>query len=184
MIINNRINQFLKATQSEIYAEEVPYIRKHLSKQEQILFYRMPVYDQRHCLDVAYRLHMKIKAVEKRQKHPVKFKREAINAALLHDVGKIEIKYSVWMRSLYVLVRKMFFNFGWKFLLQLGRKPTSLSLFRSLYVLEFHPLIGADMLQKISGDPYVIKTVAAHQDDIDLSDPIVINLLKESDMQT
>jgi len=181
MTIHHRVQQVTAATQSEIYPEDIALIRKFLNKQEQILFYRMPVYDQRHSLGVAYRLKEKIQAVEARKRHPLPLRQEAMVAALLHDVGKLETGFSLLARSLYVIAKKLFVNFGWKFLLSMGQKQGAFFLFRNFYVLEYHALIGAKLLKQINGKSEVIKMVIEHQNPVTLTDPLIINLLKEAD---
>ncbi|MFH1429074.1 MAG: hypothetical protein ABIH39_04945, partial [Candidatus Margulisiibacteriota bacterium] len=171
MNIIHRIKQFVAAIQAELYPEDVEFIRKHLTKQEQILFYRMPTVDQCHSLNVAYRLQNKIKEVELRQHQPISLKREAVVAALLHDVGKVEAPFSLFARSYYVIARKLFYNLGWKYMIEKGQKDNASNLLRNLYVSEYHPLIGAHLLEQIKVNPDTIKMVAKHQEEINLTEP-------------
>ncbi|MFC1478047.1 HD domain-containing protein [Candidatus Margulisiibacteriota bacterium] len=181
MNIVHRIKQFIAAIQAELYPEDVEFIRKHLTKQEQILFYRMPTVDQCHSLNVAYRLQNKIREVELRQHQPINMREEAVIAALLHDVGKVEAPFSLPARILYVVARKLFYNLGLKYIIEKGEKSDASKLFRNFYVLEYHPLIGAHLLEQINVNPDSVTMIAKHQEDINLAEPLVFNLLKEAD---
>jgi len=181
MSILNRIRQFSNAANAEIFSTDVDFIRKYLNKQEQVLFYRMPIADQRHSLDVAYNLVDKIKYIEEKRRQPLKLKEESVVAALLHDVGKINAPFSLFSRVSYIIVKKLFKNLGWELLLNLGKNPSSWLLFRNFYILEFHHLIGANLLKQVDSNPEVINMVGHHQGKIKLEDPIVLNLIRELD---
>ncbi|MFA5928765.1 MAG: HD domain-containing protein [Candidatus Margulisiibacteriota bacterium] len=181
MNIIRRFKQFQAATQATISAQDVEFIRKFLDKQQQILFYRMPIFDQRHSCDVAYRLINKIKTAEVNQ-GKISNREDAVVAALLHDCGKMEVPFSLYGRCFYVIFKKFLKNIGWSSLVKLGQNKRSSSLLRNFYVLEFHHLLGAELLKQIGVKPDVIKMISAHHSGIDLTDSLALNLLKEADI--
>jgi len=183
MNIMHRIHQYIVASKAEIHMKDVNFIRRFLTKKEQILFYRMSTTDQCHSLNVAYKLTKKLKDVETFQKEPLANKKEAIIAALLHDVGKTEAPFSLMARSLYVLTKTILKKGNLKFIYKLGQSPKASKLIRNFYVLEFHPQIGVDILKTLTNDSFVLDLVLKHQEPLDNNDPIILNLLKEADQE-
>lgn len=184
MKVFQRIKQYRLATKAQIDMKDVAFIRRYLTKQEQILFYRMSTADQCHSLNVAYKLTKKLKDIEIFQKEPIGNKKEAIVAALLHDIGKIEAPFSLFSRSLYVLSKGLIKRLNAQFIYKIGRSPNSSKLLRNFYVLTFHAQIGADILKTISNNEFVLKLILRHQEPINDSDPLILNLLKAADQES
>jgi hypothetical protein len=74
-----RLRQFVAALNAQISPAEQELVRQTLAPAEQALFAAMPVYDQRHCLDVYWTL------VRGGQSDPL-----LLRAALFHDCGKLD----------------------------------------------------------------------------------------------
>jgi putative nucleotidyltransferase with HDIG domain len=95
-----RVWQFIQATFSQVRQDEYILVERHLLPAQMALFMRMDRLDQRHCLDVFYTLynaHHRDDAL--------------LKAALLHDVGKADVRLRIWHRVSVVLMRR--FVPGW-----------------------------------------------------------------------
>jgi hypothetical protein len=74
-----RLKQFLAAISAHVTLDERVLVVTTLSDSELLLFERMPVFDQRHCLDVYHTL------VRNGHNDP-----HLLRAALIHDCGKLD----------------------------------------------------------------------------------------------
>lgn len=90
-----RIKQFIWAITAKLSEEEIQFIKRYLSIEEQELFWGLRVYEQKHSLRVAYAL--------RRQggKHQVE---EYIRLGLLHDVGKSKYPLNPIEKSIIVML--------------------------------------------------------------------------------
>jgi len=79
MSLSYRIRQFRDALRAEVSPAEYTLVARMLTPAEQRLFFQMPVYDQRHCLDVYQTL---VAAGECDEL--------LLRAALYHDCGKVD----------------------------------------------------------------------------------------------
>jgi len=161
MPLTHRYHQYCKARTAEIYSQDIELVRKYLTKPEQVLFYRMPVADQRHSLDVAGHLLAQLKKGQSTEKT-----NDIVTVALLHDTGKTAAPFSLPGRGLYVVLKKIFHPLPWLWtgLTGLGKHPKSNLWLRNLYVMQHHARIGAELLKEIATRPAVVKMVAKHGD--------------------
>ncbi|MEN9933478.1 MAG: hypothetical protein RLZZ387_57 [Chloroflexota bacterium] len=79
MQIQQRLRQLRSALSAQVTAEERAMLGRTLSPAEARLFARMPLFDQRHCLDVYHTL------AQAGHNDPA-----LLRAALLHDCGKVD----------------------------------------------------------------------------------------------
>jgi hypothetical protein len=92
-MLTYRLRQFASALQARITPAERTLVAQLLTPAEQDLFQRMPVYDQRHCLDVYHTL------VAAGHCDPL-----LLRAALIHDCGKVDDAGHPMTLAWYVLV--------------------------------------------------------------------------------
>ena len=78
MSVSYRIRQFRAAIRATVTPAEYAMVARILPPAEYHLFQQMPLYDQRHCLDVYYTL------VAAGEQDPL-----LLRAALFHDCGKV-----------------------------------------------------------------------------------------------
>ncbi len=78
MSVSYRIRQFRAAIRAAVTPAEYAMVARILPPAEYRLFQQMPLYDQRHCLDVYYTL------VAAGEQDPL-----LLRAALFHDCGKV-----------------------------------------------------------------------------------------------
>ena len=133
--ILKRVRQFYRALTAEISFEDEKYLMTHLNQKEIDLFYKMGLIDQFHSLQVAYTIERLI--IEDKQGINKEF---LIRCALLHDIGKINVKTSVWDKVFAVLVTTF-----------LPRLADELELKgnRSIYIYRNHAELGGQKLQQM-----------------------------------
>lgn len=163
-----RIRQTILAATAYFRSADDNLARKYLSDAEFELFMQMKRSDRQHHLRVLSYL------LKREHTHPA-----LLTAALLHDVGKSTVKFTIPDRIMAVVVKKLFpAKFrewsrsdisGWK-------KP--------LVVSAKHPKWGAEMLTAVGGDDVAVALVYHHQDPIcSVSEDLhhLLTLLKEAD---
>ena len=144
-----RVSQLWRnLTARRLSRSEVREIGVDLNRAELALFLQMSASDQQHALRV-YRLLRAIGQTDKK----------LLCAALLHDVGKISTKLTVWDRSLAVLGKAlvprkarewgMSDRAGWK---------------RAFVVREQHAAWGADLAKRAGSPVDVVELILRHQD--------------------
>jgi len=153
---------------------DVEFIREYLNKQEQIVFYRMQYFDQRHSLDVAYN----IKDISKHR--PKIYQQKMIKAALLHDVGKVYFKWNTWYRiTTYLMFKflKPIANFI------AGRKISAKAFrfIRALHNKKHHAQLAEELLRDIKIETDVLELIKQHHSDDLENESLEVAVLKESD---
>jgi putative nucleotidyltransferase with HDIG domain len=101
-----RVKQFLKAISAKITEEDLKLVNQFLSHSEIELFNKLPVYDRKHCINVAKDI-MNETTEEKFNKYNKEISyRTLIKAALLHDIGKLYKTLNPIDKSILVLLNK------------------------------------------------------------------------------
>ena len=151
------LRRFLFSLFPTLSIGDIEFLRSHLSKQEQILFYRMPRFDQKHCINVAY-------AAEALAQHTAKASQKMlVKVALLHDIGKVVDPPKLRFR-VYAALYEMFLPFLANFLAKHGKKPKSSRLARSLYIKKEHGPIGTELLKELNWGEGPLFLIAHHHD--------------------
>ena len=164
--IFKRARQFYRALTADISIEDQKYLMEHLNRQEQEIFTKMGLIDQFHCLQVAYTIERLI--IQDKQGVDREF---LIRCALLHDIGKINVKTSVWDKIFAVLVTT--------FLPKLADR-LELDGNRSIYIYRNHAELGGQALQKI-GLFQEAKIIARHHSPPRADDSKELKLLRLAD---
>lgn len=82
----NRVKQFIRCLTAKINEEDYIFINQYLSEKETELLYKLPIYDIKHCINVARDIRDNENKVELNN---IKLNyNEVIKSGLLHDVGK------------------------------------------------------------------------------------------------
>lgn len=138
-----RARQYAKGLRARVTPEEAATVRALLTPAEQALFLTMQRRDQRHSLD----LHRALAAEGAT--------RDALVAALLHDVGKGRLHD--WQRVLFVLLEAVRPGLGRP--LEAATGPAWRT---GLWRLRHHARLGAERLAEVGTAPRVVEIVAAH----------------------
>lgn len=175
MSLKSNIRAFFKALLPlKITDQDIAFLREFLTKQEQILFYRMSVLDQRHSLDTAYTIR---EMLGKRTKIKLE---KMYKAALLHDVGKAQFKLRVRdrvLQSLFFMFLSPFANY----LADRGGVHHESYLCRMLYCYKYHPRLGAEMAKEIKVEDAVVYLIEHHHDPVSFNEPKELSILREAD---
>ncbi|WP_066631128.1 HDIG domain-containing metalloprotein [Clostridium magnum] len=139
-----RVKQFYWAINPKITNEDLDFLHSNLSKNELKLFYKLPAYDQKHSIKVAYDVTYVCKENNIESKLLVK-------AALLHDIGKVHKKLNIIDKSIMVLVDNITKG---------GIKK--LSNIEKVNVYYNHGTIGKDILKNYNYDPKLLYLIENH----------------------
>jgi len=165
------VKRYFKSIQVKITVADVEFIRTYLSKEEQILFYRMRRFDQRHSLEVAYN------CLSLGTLPPEIIKSRLVKAALLHDIGKCYLKCGLTSRVVYTLISyispKAFKHYAYQ-------KKTK-KVLAKLAVLAQHAEIGAGMLSAITDDMELVEVVRYHNSEPRQPESYLLPLIREAD---
>lgn len=130
------------------------FVEENLDAAGRFLFSQMSIVDQRHALRVAR--HIKKVAAFQRG---IDLK-NLIQAALLHDVGKVKGEIKWYQRILVALIRRLFPRRREKWAL----RDKSSSFRYALYVDLIHPSRGAYMAESLGLAPEVVSLIRRHHD--------------------
>lgn len=175
MSFKSNVRAFFKALLPlHISDQDVAFLREFLSKQEQILFYRMAALDQRHALDTAYTIR---DMLGKRTKIKLE---KMYKAALLHDVGKAQFALKLSDRVCQSLFFKLLPPFA-NYLADRGSVNHESQLRRLLFCYKYHPRLGAEMAKEIKVEEAVTYLIEHHHDPVSFNEPKELSILREAD---
>jgi putative nucleotidyltransferase with HDIG domain len=100
-LILYRIKQFIWAITANLNLQDKEFIKYYLTDYELKLFNKLPVYEKKHSIKVAYDIK---KFCEKEKKYDKNF---LIKLALLHDIGKICNALNVVQKCIMVILDKI-----------------------------------------------------------------------------
>ena len=168
-----RIKQFIETSNSKLSYLEVDFVREYLNHQEQIMFFRMKGFDQRHALQVAE------KCLEKTAEVSWIDKKKMARVALLHDIGKSTADIGLSLRIMYVLLSSV--NEG-KAVNVFAKKDSKIAFRNKLYILSNHGAIGQQMLADVGcKENEILQVVANHHDKPEVNESKMLPILREID---
>ena len=125
--------------------EEVDWVRGHLSAVEFELWSQMSSADQIHSIAVAKRVGTELPGDE-----------TSLVVGLLHDVGKTAVRAGLVVRVLAAVIKPIATQE------RLSRWAADGSLLSNIASFIDYPKIGADLLQSIGSDDFVVRWAAEH----------------------
>jgi hypothetical protein len=142
-----RVWQFFQASLARVHPHEYAMVGQLLSPAQAALFQQMARCDQRHSLDVLYTL--------QNDGDP---NAELAVAALLHDVGKVGGRLTIWHRVAAVLLQH--FAPGW-----LARMAANGKGWRAPFAVHVqHPQVGAQRAADAGCSPETVDLIRRHHD--------------------
>lgn len=169
-----RIRQFFIAVVAKINDADRLFIKKHLIKSEQSLFFAMSIPEQRHALNVTYTA-LKMAEVEKNINID-----KLIKCTLLHDVGKKAGDISTTDKVITVLADRFLSNWAKRWG-KLGRGDKVSNLRHAFYIYYHHAQYSAEKLIQI-GDNEIAEIVGKHHEAPAANDAPELRLLRKADV--
>lgn len=156
--------------QGGLSPQDEEFVRLHLSPGGQLLFFQMDPADQRHALSVAKAI---LACHGARDELPVEV---MIQAALLHDVGKVAGDLTPLGRVLVALLRRIAPRWRRRWALRDGN-----AFQRACYVDLVHARRGAYMAQSFGIAEEVVAAIRRHHERPRPDDPKLLVYLREAD---
>lgn len=169
-----RLKQFYFAIFARYTKADDAFVRSYLNSEELGLFNQLPKFEKKHAAIVARNM------LELALYNPELDQRKLIRLGLLHDIGKVAERNTIFTKSLLVLVR-FFMPRAYNWLADRGEKVDFL---RRFYIHKHHGAVGAEMLGKIGESSEILSIVKKHDpylEPFSPDDPIELKLLQQAD---
>ena len=147
---------------SKINDKDVDFLKIHLKTYELQLFNQLPVYEQKHCINVAR--DVEITSIKRKLQS-----QNLIKVALLHDIGKIYSRMNPIDKSIMVILNKITIG-----------KIRKYNNFKNINMYYNHGDIGYNLLKKYGYNDRFLFLVKNHHNN-SIIDDIELDLLKECD---
>ncbi len=164
-----RLKQFYSGMFSVYTKADEIFARGYLQGEELALFNQLPSFEKKHSVTVARRM------LELAVYNPELDQRKLVKLGLLHDVGKVAERNSIFTKSVLVIIR--FFSpsfYDW-----LADRGV-----RKFYIHKHHGAVGAEMLEKIGVSGEFLSIVKKHDPRVEPfgpEDPIELRILQQAD---
>jgi putative nucleotidyltransferase with HDIG domain len=145
--VRYRVRQFALALGASINRDKTDNLKEYLEAAQLELFHSMPRVDQHHCL-----------AVFRALREAGETETSLLQAALLHDVGKMTGPVRVWHRVIAVLVNALAPQL-WE---RMGGEPGTWRY--PFYVHRQHATLGAELARRAGCSPEAVWLIAHHED--------------------
>jgi putative nucleotidyltransferase with HDIG domain len=157
-----RIKQFYRSIVCKINDEDINFLEIYLENFELKLFRMLPIYDQKHCINVARDVKYFLSLRKLQSK-------DLIKVALLHDIGKIYHSMNPIDKSIMVILNKT-----------TNGKIKSFNNIKKVNVYYNHGEIGYNILRKYDYDDRFLFLIKNHHNN-NVNEDIELDLLKECD---
>lgn len=169
-----RLKQFYFGMFSVYTKSDEAFVRSYLNSQELTLFNQLPGFEKRHAVVVARKM------LELALYNPELDSRKLVKLGLLHDVGKVAERNSVFTKSALVIIR-FFFPGLYD---QLADKGKTDPRFKRFYLHKHHGAVGAEMLEKIGESGEFLSIIKKHDPRVEPfgpEDPVELKILQQAD---
>lgn len=169
-----RFQQFYSGMFSVYTKADEAFARSYLSSHELALFNQLPSFEKKHAAVVAHKM------LDLALYNPELDQRKLVKLGLLHDIGKVAERNSIFTKSMLVVIRFLFPVFyDW-----LADKGKDNSRFRRYYIHKHHGAVGAELLQKIGVSSEFLSIIKKHDPLVEPfgpEDPIELKILQQAD---
>ena len=138
-----RIKQFFTSVTAKINSDDIKYLKKNLNKSELALFLKLKKSEQKHCIKVS-------KDVEQICFHNDIKCDKLLKVALLHDIGKTEVKLNLIEKAILVILDKI----------TNGRLKNNKN--KKVYIYYNHGKVGAKLLENYGYDKRFLYLIENH----------------------
>jgi putative nucleotidyltransferase with HDIG domain len=169
-----RLKQFYFGMFSAYTKADDIFVRGYLKGEELALFNQLPFFEKKHSVTVARRM------LELAVYNPELDQRKLVKLGLLHDVGKVAERNSIFTKSVLVIIRFFFPSF-YDRLAEGGKKNPR---FKRFYIHKHHGAVGAEMLERIGVSGEFLSIVKKHDPRVEPfgpEDPIELKILQQAD---
>jgi putative nucleotidyltransferase with HDIG domain len=157
-----RVKQFYWSMVSKINDEDIDFLKMYLETYELQLFNQLPIYEQKHCINVAR--DVKLTCIQRELQWKC-----LIKVALLHDIGKIYNIMNPIDKAIMVIMHKL-----------TNGKVRAYKNIKNVNMYYNHGDIGYNLLKKYGYDDRVLFLVKNHHNN-NIRDDKELDLLKECD---
>lgn len=170
----NRVKQLFSALTANISTVDKEFVVRHLTVEEQRLFWQMNLPDQRHALNVTYSAQAMAKELLGIDQTVL------LKCALLHDVGKVRGDISTIDKVITVLAysccKSQAERWG-----RFGRGNRLQNLRHAFFIYFRHGERGAEFLTKIHADQRIVEIIRQHHKAPADNDPPELTILRKAD---
>ncbi|KOF57723.1 MULTISPECIES: HD domain-containing protein [Clostridium] len=158
----NRIKQFFVYAIAKVNINDKIYIEKHLNNDEMALFNKLSIHEQKHSINVA-------RDVEKECRVNLVNSKNLVKAALLHDIGKINVPITLIDKSIVVILDKI-----------TRSKIKKFKKIKKIYIYYNHGYEGFQILKRINENEQILFMVNNHHNR-EMSNNLELDILKKCD---
>ena len=169
-----RLRQFYSAIFSRYTKTDEVFAKSYLTLEESALFNQLPYFEKRHSVIVARKM------MELSFYNPELDQRKLVRLGLLHDIGKVVERNSIFSKSVMVIIRFLFPAL-YELLAKAGEKQR---LFYRFYVHKHHGAIGAELLEKLGVSAEILSVIKKHDPRANpwgVEDPVELKILQQAD---
>ena len=154
-----RVQQFIETFVARPTTEGLSLARQILTPQQMMIFNRLQGSEQAHAIRVLQQVE------ETCQAQGIETPADLRVAALLHDVGKVQVPLRVWERVMIVLGKAILPEMAARWGNQFSNgSPRGVA--RPFVVAAHHPAWGADLAAEQGTSPRAVSLIRRHQDQI------------------
>jgi len=150
------------------------FTKSYLNSQEFALFNQLPSFEKKHATVVAHKM------LDLALYNPELDQRKLVKLGLLHDIGKVTERNSIFTKSVLVIIRFILPGlFNW-----LADRGKADPRFRRYYIHKHHGAVGAELLQKIGVSSEFLSIIKKHDPKVEPfgpEDPIELKILQQAD---
>jgi putative nucleotidyltransferase with HDIG domain len=172
--ITYRLKQFYFGMFSVYDKTDEAFARSYLHGEEWALFDQLPGFEKKHAVVVAGKM------LELAICHPELDQQKLVKLGLLHDIGKVAERNSIFSKSFLVILR--YFLPG--LYDRLADRGKTDKLWRRFYIHKHHGAVGAEMLARIGVSGELLSIIAKHDPRVGPileNDPIELKILQQAD---
>ena len=170
----NRVKQLFSALTASISTADKEFVARHLTAEEQSLFWQMNLPDQRHALNVTYSAQSMAKELFEIDQTVL------LKCALLHDIGKVRGDVSTIDKVITVLAHSCCKSWAERWG-RLGRGSRLQNLRHAFFIYFRHGERSAEFLTNIHADQRIVEIVRQHHKAPADNDPPELTVLRKAD---